>query len=68
MFDCNFLQSLLDICIENVGELIRSNFGKEVIYEVIAITLIFKSYKLNLLRSIAFLINSMAHAGCDRGI
>ncbi|KAK7387939.1 hypothetical protein VNO78_22738 [Psophocarpus tetragonolobus] len=26
--------SLLDICIENVGELIRSNFGKEVLYEV----------------------------------
>ncbi|CAK8539074.1 unnamed protein product [Lathyrus sativus] len=26
--------SLLDICIENVGELIRINFGKEVIYEL----------------------------------
>ncbi|KAH1088423.1 hypothetical protein AAZX31_07G226400 [Glycine max] len=26
--------SLLDICIESVGELIRSNFGKEVLYEV----------------------------------
>ncbi|KAL2338996.1 hypothetical protein Fmac_013442 [Flemingia macrophylla] len=25
---------LLDICIESVGELIRSNFGKEVLYEV----------------------------------
>ncbi|XP_061349186.1 pumilio homolog 24 isoform X2 [Gastrolobium bilobum] len=27
-------ESLLDICIESVGELIRSNFGKEVLYEV----------------------------------
>ena len=27
-------ESLLDICIENVGELIRSNFGREVLYEV----------------------------------
>lgn len=26
--------SLLDICIESVGEVIRSNFGKEVLYEV----------------------------------
>ncbi|KAG4929365.1 hypothetical protein AAZX31_17G028600 [Glycine max] len=26
--------SLLDICIESVGELIQSNFGKEVLYEV----------------------------------
>ncbi|XP_020227663.1 pumilio homolog 24 isoform X2 [Cajanus cajan] len=26
--------SLLDVCIESVGELIRSNFGKEVLYEV----------------------------------
>ncbi|KAE9601479.1 putative CPL domain-containing protein [Lupinus albus] len=29
-------ENLLDICIENVGELIRSNFGKEVLYEVVA--------------------------------
>ena len=28
------LQSLIDICIENAEELLRSNFGKEVIYEV----------------------------------
>ncbi|KAF7813526.1 pumilio-like protein 24-like [Senna tora] len=27
-------ESLIDICIENTGELIRSNFGKDVIYEV----------------------------------
>ncbi|XP_030540132.1 pumilio homolog 24 [Rhodamnia argentea] len=27
-------ESLVDVCIENVGELIASNFGKEVIYEV----------------------------------
>ncbi|KAK9146995.1 hypothetical protein Sjap_006898 [Stephania japonica] len=27
-------QSLVDTCIENAGELLRSNFGKEVIYEV----------------------------------
>ncbi|KAJ1395242.1 Pumilio RNA-binding repeat [Sesbania bispinosa] len=27
-------ESILDICIESVGELIRSNFGKEVLYEV----------------------------------
>ncbi|CAJ1940948.1 unnamed protein product [Sphenostylis stenocarpa] len=26
--------SLLDVCIESVGELIRSNFGKEILYEV----------------------------------
>lgn len=26
--------SLVDVCIENVGELIRSNVGKEVLYEV----------------------------------
>lgn len=29
------MQSLLDVCIESVGELIRSNFGKEVLYEVV---------------------------------
>lgn len=27
-------ESLIDICIDNAGELLRSNFGKEVIYEV----------------------------------
>eukprot|EP00262_Sarcandra_glabra_P017584 TRINITY_DN6061_c0_g1_i1.p1 TRINITY_DN6061_c0_g1~~TRINITY_DN6061_c0_g1_i1.p1 ORF type:complete len:660 (-),score=112.79 TRINITY_DN6061_c0_g1_i1:326-2281(-) len=27
-------ESLIDTCIENAGELLRSNFGKEVIYEV----------------------------------
>ncbi|KAI6706920.1 hypothetical protein NL676_009882 [Syzygium grande] len=27
-------EGLVDVCIENVGELIASNFGKEVIYEV----------------------------------
>ncbi|CAL0330180.1 unnamed protein product [Lupinus luteus] len=27
-------ENLLDICIENVGELIQSNFGKDVLYEV----------------------------------
>ncbi|BAT77096.1 hypothetical protein LR48_Vigan01g302900 [Vigna angularis] len=26
--------SLLDVCIESVGELLRSNFGKEILYEV----------------------------------
>lgn len=34
LINSGFAESLLDICIENVGELIRSNFGKEVIYEV----------------------------------
>lgn len=29
-----FMQSLTDICIENAGELLKSNFGKEIIYEV----------------------------------
>ncbi|BBG93141.1 pumilio 24 [Prunus dulcis] len=28
------LQRLVDVCTENAGELLRSNFGKEVIYEV----------------------------------
>ncbi|KAJ0093529.1 hypothetical protein Patl1_24980 [Pistacia atlantica] len=27
-------ESLIDICIENAGELLRSNFGREVFYEV----------------------------------
>ncbi|XP_026442660.1 pumilio homolog 24-like [Papaver somniferum] len=27
-------ESLIDICVDNAGELLRSNFGKEVIYEV----------------------------------
>ncbi|KAI3849374.1 hypothetical protein MKW92_017467 [Papaver armeniacum] len=27
-------ESLIDMCIDNAGELLRSNFGKEVIYEV----------------------------------
>ncbi|OMO53583.1 hypothetical protein CCACVL1_28521 [Corchorus capsularis] len=27
-------EKLVDVCIENTGELLRSNFGKEVIYEV----------------------------------
>ncbi|KAJ6430859.1 hypothetical protein OIU84_018377 [Salix udensis] len=27
-------ENLIDICIENAGELLRSNFGKEVLYEV----------------------------------
>ncbi|KAJ0035556.1 hypothetical protein Pint_24442 [Pistacia integerrima] len=27
-------ESLIDICIENAGELLRSNFGREVLYEV----------------------------------
>lgn len=33
MLEC--LQGLIDICIESAGELLRSNFGKEVIYEVV---------------------------------
>jgi hypothetical protein len=28
-------QGLIDICIESAGELLRSNFGKEIIYEVV---------------------------------
>ncbi|GLT45729.1 hypothetical protein SLA2020_195390 [Shorea laevis] len=28
-------ESLVDICIESAGELLRSNFGKEIIYEVV---------------------------------
>ncbi|ESR32725.1 hypothetical protein CICLE_v100045851mg, partial [Citrus x clementina] len=27
-------ESMIDVCIENAGELLRSNFGKEVLYEV----------------------------------
>ncbi|KAK2645304.1 hypothetical protein Ddye_020499 [Dipteronia dyeriana] len=27
-------ESLIDVCTENAGELLRSNFGKEVVYEV----------------------------------
>ncbi|EEF45594.1 Protein penguin, putative [Ricinus communis] len=27
-------ENLIDVCIENAGELLRSNFGKEVLYEV----------------------------------
>ncbi|CAI8610701.1 unnamed protein product [Vicia faba] len=34
LINSGLAESLLDICIENVGELIRSNFGKEVIYEL----------------------------------
>lgn len=33
MLEC--LQGLIDLCIESAGELLRSNFGKEVLYEVI---------------------------------
>lgn len=62
------MQSLLDVCIESVGELIRSNFGKEVLYEVVNMNLcyIFTSFT-NLLPNITFLENSMDHAGCNRG-
>ncbi|XP_026435919.1 pumilio homolog 24-like [Papaver somniferum] len=28
-------ESLTDICVDNAGELLRSNFGKEVLYEVV---------------------------------
>lgn len=28
------LQGLIGICIDNVGELLCSNFGKDVVYEV----------------------------------
>ncbi|XP_004508185.1 pumilio homolog 24 isoform X2 [Cicer arietinum] len=34
LLNSGLAESLLDTCIENVGELIRSNFGKEVLYEV----------------------------------
>ncbi|WJX96208.1 hypothetical protein P8452_77443 [Trifolium repens] len=34
LINSGLAEGLLDVCIENVGELIRSNFGKEVIYEV----------------------------------
>lgn len=34
------MQSLINTCIENVGELIRSNFGKDVIYEVVNVILV----------------------------
>ncbi|CAL5198923.1 unnamed protein product [Lathyrus oleraceus] len=34
LINSGLAESLLDICIENVGEFIRSNFSKEVIYEV----------------------------------
>ncbi|GAV64175.1 hypothetical protein CFOL_v3_07693 [Cephalotus follicularis] len=34
LVDSGLGESLVDICIENAGELLRSNFGKEVIYEV----------------------------------
>lgn len=38
------LQSLVATCIENVVELLRSNFSKEVIYEVISFPLFSPSY------------------------
>ncbi|XP_045786833.1 pumilio homolog 24 isoform X1 [Trifolium pratense] len=34
LINSGLAEGLLDVCIENVGELIRSNFGKEVVYEV----------------------------------
>lgn len=34
-FFFSVLQSMIDVCIENAGELLRSNFGKEVLYEVV---------------------------------
>ncbi|KAI4338311.1 hypothetical protein L6164_016652 [Bauhinia variegata] len=34
LINSGLAESLIDVCIENVGELIRSNFGKEVICEV----------------------------------
>lgn len=29
------LQSLVDVCIESAEELLKSNFGKDVLYEVL---------------------------------
>ncbi|XP_010259453.1 PREDICTED: pumilio homolog 24 isoform X2 [Nelumbo nucifera] len=34
LVDSGLAESLINTCIESVGELLRSNFGKEVIYEV----------------------------------
>lgn len=34
LINSGLAESLLDVCTESVGELIRSNFGKEVLYEV----------------------------------
>ncbi|XP_008810199.2 pumilio homolog 24 [Phoenix dactylifera] len=34
LLDSGLAESLIATCIENAGELLRSNFGKEVIYEV----------------------------------
>lgn len=34
LIDSGLAEGLIDTCIESVGELLRSNFGKEVIYEV----------------------------------
>ena len=31
-----YLQALVQSCIENVGELLRTNFGKELLYQVIS--------------------------------
>lgn len=41
----DYMQSLIDICIESAGELIRSNFGKDVIYEVVNVILV--TYQFN---------------------
>lgn len=34
LVDSGLAESLIDTCIENAGELLRSNFGREIIYEV----------------------------------
>ncbi|KAK4283399.1 hypothetical protein QN277_000351 [Acacia crassicarpa] len=34
LIESGLAESLIDICIENAGELIQSNFGKDVLYEV----------------------------------
>lgn len=39
LINSGLAESLLDVCTESVGELIRSNFGKEVLYEVIKMML-----------------------------
>lgn len=36
-----FLQSLIDTCIESAGEFLKSNFGKDVIYEVFLLCISF---------------------------
>ncbi|CAL9192537.1 unnamed protein product [Musa hybrid cultivar] len=69
MVESGLAEGLFDTCTDNVGELLRSNFGKEVVYEVFFFCHFLLCYCINFisfgLRYFVYVVNPLAVGGSD---